>query len=75
MLEAMRGHYANSRMDEAAAIAKDAAPYMHARLSSVDMTSKNDTTMRVLSDKPQTEDEWANSVGLGAASGAAEVPH
>lgn len=55
--------------------AKAAAPYVHARLASVDMTSKNDTTMRVLSDKPQTEDEWANSVGLGAASGAAEVPH
>lgn len=55
--------------------AKAAAPYVHARLASVDMTSKNDTTMRVLSDKPQTEDEWTNSVGLGSASGAAEVPH
>ncbi len=55
--------------------AKAAAPYVHARLASVDMTSKNDTTMRVLSDKPQTEDEWTNSVGLGSASGAAEIPN
>lgn len=36
MLEAMRAHHEAKRFDEAAAIAKDAAPYMHPRLASID---------------------------------------
>lgn len=40
MLEAMRDHYENKRLDEAAAIAKDAAPYIHPRLSSVEYKQK-----------------------------------
>lgn len=35
MLEAARRHYKAKRWDEAAAIAKDCAPYIHPRLSSV----------------------------------------
>lgn len=55
--------------------AKAAAPYVHARLSSVDMTSKTDNTVRIISDRPQTEDEWAKAIGMGSAGGAAEVPN
>ena len=36
MLRAMRQHYAEERWDAAAAIAKDCAPYLHPRLSSVE---------------------------------------
>ncbi|MBB3705447.1 hypothetical protein [Aminobacter aminovorans] len=35
MLKAMRAHVDNNKLDEAASIAKDAAPYMHAKLASV----------------------------------------
>lgn len=35
MLRAMREHYAANRLDQAAAIARDAAPYFHARLAAV----------------------------------------
>lgn len=33
MLAAMRHHFSESRLDAAAAIAKDAAPYMHPKLA------------------------------------------
>jgi hypothetical protein len=36
MLEAMRAHHEAGRLDEAAAVAKDAAPYIHPRLASID---------------------------------------
>lgn len=36
MLEAMRAHYEANRLDEAAEKAKDAAPYIHARLAAVE---------------------------------------
>jgi hypothetical protein len=35
MLQAMYAHHEAGRLDEAAAIAKDAAPYVHPRLSTV----------------------------------------
>ena len=54
--------------------AKAAAPYLHARLASIDMTSKTDYTHRVISDRPLTEDEWTEAVGVGSAVGATEVP-
>ncbi|WP_344855307.1 hypothetical protein [Aminobacter aminovorans] len=38
MLTAMREHAKGKRRDEAASIAKDAAPYMHAKLASVQHT-------------------------------------
>ena len=40
MLGVMREHYAAGRCDEAAAVAKDAAPYLHPRLSAVDLGNK-----------------------------------
>lgn len=42
MLEAMRFHYFHDELDEAAAIAKDAAPYMHPRLATVNVGNKDD---------------------------------
>jgi hypothetical protein len=36
MLKAMRNHYDLEQWDDAAAIAKDAAPYMHPRLAAVE---------------------------------------
>ena len=47
-----------------------AAPYLHARLASTDMTMKSDNTHRVVSDKPLTEDEW---VSEHAANDAAKL--
>lgn len=40
MLEAMRRHAKDEKWDEAASIAKDAAPYMHAKLASIQHTGR-----------------------------------
>ncbi|MER8959318.1 hypothetical protein [Mesorhizobium sp. M0701] len=40
MLKAMRAHVDNNKLDEAASIAKDAAPYMHAKLASIQHTGR-----------------------------------
>lgn len=53
--------------------AKAAAPYIHARLSAIDMTSKTDGTIRLISDKPMSENDWANEVGMGSSEGAASI--
>lgn len=45
--------------------AKAAAPYVHPRLSSVDVTSKGESVQRLISDRPMTEAEWQNSIGTG----------
>lgn len=36
MVNVMREHYASARYSEAASVAKDAAPYMHPKLASID---------------------------------------
>jgi hypothetical protein len=41
MLHAMREHYGSGKFDEAAAIAKDAAPYMHPRLAAIEHGGKD----------------------------------
>jgi hypothetical protein len=38
MLKAMREHYSAERWDQAAAVAKDAAPYMHPKLAAIEHT-------------------------------------
>lgn len=69
MLEAMRAHYKAQRLDEAAAIAKDAAPYIHPRLSSVEYQRK---------EKPVEElgdielERIARSGGNGASAPASD---
>jgi hypothetical protein len=48
MLEAMRAHYhaAPPRLDQAAAIAKDAAPYMHPRLATHEVSGKDGAAVK-----------------------------
>lgn len=41
MLKAMREYYEKKEWDAASAIAKDATPYMHAKLASVQHTGRN----------------------------------
>lgn len=53
--------------------AKAAAPYVHARLSSVDMTSKTDGTLKVISDTPLTEEEWVAQANMVAAGRTATL--
>lgn len=60
MLEAMRRHAKDEKWDEAASIAKDAAPYMHAKLASVQHTGRNGgpiQTMDVTKLKGMTDQE------------------
>ena len=60
MLTAMREHAKHMRWDEAASIAKDAAPYMHPRLASMQHTGRNGgpiQTMDVTKLKGMTDEE------------------
>jgi hypothetical protein len=64
--------------DKAFLYAKDAAPYMHAKLAAVDSTVKADVVQKVLSADPLTEDEWAKTYAgsdLAATEGATEGTH
>jgi hypothetical protein len=54
----MRLHVDNQRWDEAAAIAKDAAPYFHPRLSSVQMDADVKVERKVARE-PLSEEELA----------------
>lgn len=62
MLKAMRAHVAKDDLDAAASIAKDAAPYMHAKLASVQHQGKV-TTQGISIDadklKDMSDDELA----------------
>jgi hypothetical protein len=58
MLKAMRWHEEAGRWDQAAAVARDAAPYCHPRLSSTETTMQSDNVHRVISEQPLTEEEW-----------------
>lgn len=59
MLRAMREHATAERWDDAAKIAALAAPYMHPRLSAVDLNSENETVVYQISDEPMSAAEWA----------------
>lgn len=48
MLRAMRSHAEKDKWDEAASIAKDAAPYMHAKLASIQHTGRNGGPIQTL---------------------------
>jgi hypothetical protein len=50
MLEAMREFRVKGDLEKAASVAKDAAPYMHPRLSSVEMNAKVTTHEASLDD-------------------------
>jgi hypothetical protein len=73
MLSILRDEMADTKDRFAAAQA--AAPYVHAKLSSVDLKSTNETTLHVLSDKPLDADAWAEKYSVGATVGASESSH
>lgn len=69
MLTAMRKHAEAQRWDEAAAVAKDAAPYMHPRLAAVEHSGFIDMRRA----EEMTDDELA-AIAAGGGSGADEAP-
>lgn len=79
-MRAMREHYAAGRLDQAAAVAKDAAPYMHPRLSAVDAQVGATFSMPIApvdAPPPETRDEWLarkqrEFLSLVPAAGSAE---
>ena len=81
MLKAMMVHYKARRYDKAAAVAKDAAPYMHPRLSAMQVTGQNGgpiQTQELSNDKVNAaiERELARLAALRPAGlpGSSEAP-
>ena len=61
MLGAMRELWAQGTAEakrEAAEIAKDAAPYIHPRLASIDQTIKEDRPFAILVEECSSAEEW-----------------
>lgn len=60
MLEAMMAHYRLGNLDEAALKAKEAAPYVHPKLASVEQKNTGEITVHSGVDRPprETRDEW-----------------
>lgn len=63
MLNTMRAHYDAQKFDEASAVARDAAPYVHARLSSIDMSLEADLKQRVISEREMSPGDWEAKYG------------
>ena len=55
MLKAMREHYDAERWDEAAAVAKDAAPYMHPKLAAIEHSGKDGGALQVIISGPDAD--------------------
>lgn len=55
MLKAMREHYDSERWDEAAAVAKDAAPYMHPKLAAIEHSGKDGGALQVIISGPDAD--------------------
>ncbi|MFE1598203.1 hypothetical protein [Methylobacterium sp. ID0610] len=72
MLTAMRRHVGANRWDDAAALAKDAAPYMHPRLQAVAHTGPNNGPI-LTADLTKASDEQLDALEalLGPLAGAA----
>lgn len=77
MLTAMRKHAKEDRWDEAASIAKDAAPYMHPRLASMQHTGRNGGPIQTVDLTKLSGDELAQLeaiFGPLAGSGDDDAP-
>lgn len=77
MLKAMRHHAKANKWDEAASIAKDAAPYMHPRLASMQHTGRNGGPIQTVDLTKLSGDELAqleNIFGPLAGSGDDDAP-
>jgi len=59
MLRAMNEHVSAEHWDMAAAIAKDAAPYIHPKLSSIEHSGPDGGPIHTITDQPMSDDEWA----------------
>lgn len=71
MIRVMRDEESEqSRRDD---MAKAAAPYLHARLSSIEQSGELDVRQHIISDRPVSADEWEQKNCLGTATGTAEV--
>ncbi len=75
MLRAMHQHYSKQEYDAAAAIARDAAPYIHPRLSAVDQKLSGELNIgNVDAPVKETREEWLarkNAAAAGMAASAA----
>ena len=62
-----------NRMDAA----KAAAPYIHPRLSAVEVKGEIESTQRVISAKPLSEHEWTEKYGndMGSTTGSSTSTH
>lgn len=58
MLEGMRNAYRRGDIEAAEVFARDAAPYIHARLASTETKLQSENVHRVVSEKPLSMDEW-----------------
>jgi hypothetical protein len=68
MLSAMRDLWEEGTSEgkrEAARIAKDAAPYVHPRLSSIDQTVREATRFVIRAPEPCSAEEWQENVRAG----------
>jgi hypothetical protein len=77
MLKAMRRHADKDQWDEAASIAKDAAPYMHPRLASMQHTGRNGGPIQTVDLTKLSGDELAQLeaiFGPLAGSGDDDAP-
>ncbi|MCK4818014.1 hypothetical protein KA005_19745 [bacterium] len=61
----------SSKMDAA----KSAAPYVHAKLASIEVRAEIETFEKVISAEPLTENEWSEKYSLESSSGATESTH
>jgi hypothetical protein len=60
MLRAMEEHVKAEPWDDAAAVAKDAAPYVHPKLAAVQHTGPDGgSIVFMISDRTLSDDEWA----------------
>lgn len=66
MLNTMRAHYDAGRLDEAAAFAKDAAPYCHPRLSATEFNGTVESQPKTLAEfYGGLTDEQLESIAAG----------
>lgn len=68
MLKAMRMHADADKWDEAANVAKDAAPYVHARLSAVELNGRM-AIRRSVRREPMPAQEWTEKHGGDVVGG------
>jgi hypothetical protein len=68
LLEAMRAHYAAGRLDEAAEIAKDAAPYLHRKTLRVPFLER--LAAKAVAFRRRSCHRRTSPAGAAAASGA-----